>query len=384
VKPKDVRSALLSIPVPDELEAQRRGWRVVEAAFAERERITWPRRHARPLLAFAVLLAFLAAALTPPGRAVVREVREAIGVDDADPALFALPDSGRLLVQSEGGPWIVRPNGAKRLLGSYREASWSPSGRYVVAARENELFALEPDGTVRWSLAKRNIRLPRWGGNEVDTRIAYLSGSSLRVVAGDGSDDRRLARRVASVAPAWKPFRRSHVLAFAEPAGRVRVVDVDSGRLLWRSGRTREVPKLLLWSADGRRLLWIAPRSLRVFDARGRLIKSGGIAERPISAAVFAPRGHRFAAVRSIGFGQSEVVLLGTDDRSLTGRQIFSGRGRLGDVAWSPDGSWLIVSWDGPNQWVFLRTRPGPKIRAVDNVSEQFGGFRSLAGWCCP
>jgi hypothetical protein len=174
------------------------------------------------------------------------------------------------------------------------------------------------------------------------------------------------------------------VLAFAEPAGRVRVVDVDSGRLLWRSGRTREVPKLLLWSTDGRRLLWIAPRSLRVFDERGRLIKGAGIAERPISAAVFAPRGHRFAAVRSSGPGQSEVVLLGTDDRSLTGRRIFSGRGRLGDVAWSPDGSWLIVPWNGPDQWVFLRTTPGPKIHAVDNVNEQFGGFRSLAGWCCP
>lgn len=379
----DVRSALLSIPVPDELEAQRRAWRVVEAAFAERERITWPRRHARPLLGFAVLLALLAAALTPPGRAVVREVREVIGVEKADPALFELPEGGRLLVDSEDGPWIVRPDGSKRLLGRYREASWSPSGRYVVAARKNELFALEPDGTVRWSLARRDIAFPRWGGSQVDTRIAYLSGSSLRVVAGDGRDDRRLAPRVARVAPAWKPFRREHVLAFAEPSGRVRVMDVDSRRLLWRSGPTREVPRLLLWSPDGRRLLWIAPRSLRVFDQRGRLIRAGGITERPISAAVFAPRGHRFAAVRSTGSGQSEVVVLGTDDRSLTGRRIFSGRAPLGNIAWSPNGSWLVVAWEGPDQWVFLRTQPRPGIQAVDNVSEQFGGFQSLAGWCC-
>jgi hypothetical protein len=128
------------------------------------------------------------------------------------------------------------------------------------------------------------------------------------------------------------------MLGLAREGRQVRVVDVDSGRLLWRSGRTREIPKLLLWSADGRRLLWIAPRSLRVFDARGRLIKGGGIAERPISAAVFAPRGHRFAAVRSIGFGHSEVVLLGTDDRSLTGRKIFSGRGRRGGGARGPGG----------------------------------------------
>jgi hypothetical protein len=383
-EPTDVRHALLSIPVPDELEAQQRAWPVVQAAFTERERVAWPRRHARPILAFAAFLALVAAALTPPGRAVVREVREAIGVSGADPTLFALPDGGRLLVQSEEGPWIVRPNGAKRLLGAYSDPSWSPSGKYVVAVRENELFALEPDGTVRWSLGRRKLTMPRWGGSEIDTRIAYLSGSSLRVVAGDGRDDRRLARRVASVAPAWKPFQGTHVLAFAERSGRVRVVDVDSGRLLWRSRRTREIPKLLLWSTDGRRLLWIAPRSLRVFDQKGRLITSGGIAERPITAAVFAPRGHRFAAVRSKGSGQSEVVVLGTDERSLTGRQIFSARAPLGNIAWSPDGSWLVVSWERPDQWVFLRTKPGPQIRAVDNVSEQFGGFQSLAGWCCP
>jgi hypothetical protein len=384
VKATDVCRALLSIQVPDELEAQRRAWPVVQAAFAEREPIAWPRRHARPLLAFAAALALLAAALTPPGRAVVREVREAIGVEKSSPALFSLPARGRLLVVSDDGGWVVHRDGSRRLLGPYREASWSPSGRFVVASGNNLLVAIEPDGDKRWSLARREVRKPRWGGSQVDTRIAYLSGSSLRVVAGDGRGDRVLAARVAKVAPAWKPFRGKHVLAFAEPSGRVRVVDVNSRRLLWRSGRTREVPRLLLWSSDGRRLLWIAPRSLRVFDERGRLVKSGAIAERPVTSAVFAPRGHRFAAVRALDSGRSEVVLLGTDDLSLTGRQIFAQNGRLGDLAYSPDGKWLVVPWEDPDQWVFLRTTRIPKIHAVDNVTEQFGGSPSFAGWCCP
>ena len=77
----------------------------------------------------------------------------------------------------------------------YREASWSPFGRFVVASRPNELVALTPEGDVRWSLARPNIRFPRWGGTRTDTRIAYLSGDELRVVGGDGKGDRLLDRR---------------------------------------------------------------------------------------------------------------------------------------------------------------------------------------------
>lgn len=379
----DLRKTLLSIPVPGELEAQRRVWPVVQAAFAEREPVAWPRRHARPILAFAAVLALIGAALTPPGRAVVREVREAIGVKKAAPALFSLPADGRLLAVTDDGAWVVHRDGARRLLGPYREASWSPSGRYVVATARNQLVALEPDGDRRWSLARRTVSKARWGGSQVDTRIAYLSGSELRVVAGDGRGDRRLARKVATVAPAWKPYRGSHLLAFVEPSGRVRVVDVDSGRRVWRSDPTGEVPTLLLWSADGARLLWIARRSLRVFDQHGGLLKSVGIAGRPITSAAFAPSGHRFAAVRSVGSGRSEVVILATSNRSWTGRQLFAQTGRLGDLAWSPNGRWLVVPWEEPDQWVFLRTTRVPKIDAVDNVSEQLGGAQSLAGWCC-
>ena len=76
--------------------------------------------------------------------------------------------------------------------GATAEASWSPFGRFVVAARPNELAALTPDGEVRWTLARPDVRLPRWGGTRTDTRIAYFSGGELRVVGGDGKGDRLL------------------------------------------------------------------------------------------------------------------------------------------------------------------------------------------------
>jgi WD40 repeat protein len=376
VKPRDVRGTLLSIPVPDELEAQRRAWPVVQAAFAARERVAWPRRHARPILAFAVVLALLAAAVTPPGRAVVREVREAIGVDKADPALFDLPDGGQLLVVSRDGPWIVRPDGSKRLLGSYREASWSPSGKYVVAARENELFALEPDGTVRWSLARRDVRFPRWGGNQIDTRIAYLSRHELRVVAGDGTGDRLLVRRVEGVPPAWRPGI-PHVLAFVASGGRLVVVHTDNDGRLWarRLGRVEQ----LEWSSDGQLLLVRGRRFLRVFSATGRLRYDllGREAAAVIDAS-FAPSGRGLAFVQQGGVWVIERL---RPDGSAARRIL--GQGSFTDVAWSPDGKWVLAAWRDADQWVFRRVARVGKIEAVDNVARQFGGFPSFAGWCC-
>ena len=64
----NVRDALLSTPVPDELEAQRRAWAVVRAAYAERGPVPRRRRRLRLLVAVAAAAALVAAALSPPGR----------------------------------------------------------------------------------------------------------------------------------------------------------------------------------------------------------------------------------------------------------------------------------------------------------------------------
>ena len=218
------------VEIPDEHEALERAWAIVSAAFAERE--PQPRgRSWKPAAAIAVTVVVVAGLLSPPGRAVLDEIREVVGVEESAPALFSLPAPGRLLVTADSGAWVVEEDGSKRLLGAYREASWSPFGRFVVAARPNELAALTPEGEVRWTLARPDVRVPRWGGTRTDTRIAYLAGDELRVVGGDGKGDRPLDRLAADRAPVWQRGG-GHRLAYARRDGTVRIVDVDTGAVL--------------------------------------------------------------------------------------------------------------------------------------------------------
>lgn len=218
------------IEIPGKHEARARTWATIEAAYAEREPV--PRRRSwKPAAALALVAAVAAAVTSPPGRAVLDEIREAAGVATAEPALFSLPAPGRLLVTASSGAWVVSEDGSKRLLGNFREASWSPFGRYVVASRRNELAALTLEGELRWSLARPEVRFPRWGGTRTDTRIAYLSNGELRVVGGDGRVDRVLDRRAAAKAPVWQPGS-GHRLAYARRDGAVRIVDADTGAVL--------------------------------------------------------------------------------------------------------------------------------------------------------
>jgi hypothetical protein len=243
-----VRRDLERIEVPQEHEARERTWAVVDRAFAERGPVPH-RRSWKPVAALAVALAVVAGFLSPPGQAVLDEIREVVGVEDAEPALFSLPAPGRLLVTADSGAWVVEQDGSKRLLGRYREASWSPFGRFVVASRENELVALTPEGDPRWSLARPDIRFARWGGTRTDTRIAYLSRGRLRVVGGNGKGDRLLDRDAALRAPVWHREAPGHVLVYARRDGSIRTVDADSGKAVASAGAAA-----LLREPDGARL----------------------------------------------------------------------------------------------------------------------------------
>lgn len=372
-----MRRELESIEIPGEHDARERTWRVVEAALAERRPGERPRRMLRPAIAIAAVVAALAAVLSPPGRAVLDEIREAVGVERAQPALFSLPAPGKLLVASDSGIWVVRQDGSKRLLGRYREASWSPFGRFVVAARENELAALEPDGDVRWTLARPGVRSPVWTGTETDTRIAYVDSSGLRVVAGDGTDD-RLVVPGARAPAAWRPGSLTE-LAYVDRRGRVAVLDLASGKTLWRAGRDGRVFELA-WSSDGRRLVATSSGAVNdvvVYTSRGARFTGFRVDPGVVTSAAVQP-GRHDQAVAVYANRHSRLLLPGVRGVAL------SGPGALSTLTWAPDSTWLVAGWPAADQWVFVRA-DGARIRAVSNVSEQFRSqtLPRVEGWCC-
>jgi hypothetical protein len=363
-----VRRELERIEIPGEHDARERAWAVVRAAHAEREprarQVPW-----RPLALVAAGAALLAATFSPPGRALVDNVRETIGIADADKALVALPDGGRLLVVSSDGTWIVARDGARRRLGDYDDATWSPFGNFVAATTSDELTALEPDGDVRWKLARTDVRFPRWGGTRFDTRIAYFSRGSLRVVGGDGRGDRLLVRGAAAVAPAWRPGPR-HVLAYADGSGRVVTVEADSGRRLWRTRPGGRVAQLE-WSTDGRRLLVRRARFVDVLTPEGQPFTGVRIPNGVVTAAAFRPRGHTLAVAYRVG----------NRTRVLARRLLFAGPGNVDQLAWSPDARWLLVAWPTASEWLFVGTDGRSRVDAVQFDPED---FPRIAGWCCP
>ena len=388
----DLRRRLEHVDIPDEHDARVRTWAVVRAALAERTPTPRARPFVRPLLILAAGAAVGAAILSPPGRALFADVREAIGVErvrPSQPALVSLPADGRLLVNAGRGAWIVHRDGSKRFLGRYRQASWSPRGLFVVAtgtgeAGTRELFALDRKGTVRWSLARpSHIREPRWAPSGY--RIAYVTGSALRVVAGDGTGDRLLAARVQPAAPpAWRPGPR-HVVAFVAGGRQLVVADADTRRALWRRSVGTTVPFHLEWSSDGSQLLVVAGHWLAVYDARGRRLAYRALRARAVTAAL-APDGRRVAlSQRPTGALPATIVLLELERPSRAPQRVFMGSGVFNDLAWSPNGAWIAAAWPTADQWLFLRVAGRRTVDAVANAREQFGGggFPAFGGWCC-
>lgn len=383
----DLRDRLRGVPVPGEADARERARTALSTAYSEREPVPARRSTARRALVVALplLLALTVAALTPPGQAVGDWVKRAIRAEPErpKPAVLDLPARGRLLVSGARGAWILQGDGARRRLGAYREATWSPTGRFVAATAGHDLVAVDPKGTVRWTITgPKAVADPRWAPSGF--RVAYRAGRELRVVIGNGTGDRRLAERVRPVAPAWRPTRTRHVLAWVERSGSVRVADLDKGKVL------RSLPadriRSLSWSAGGGRLLTVSRDALRTFDVAGGPTHT-----------VRARTGHAFLAAAFSPRGQARIAAIEYDrraDRSalrIVGRDglLLSGRGRFTDLTWSPDGRWLLVARKHADQWLFVRAngaarvQNGPAVRRLFDPGKRArtAAFPRVEGW---
>jgi hypothetical protein len=406
--------ALRDASIPEPARAEERGRRIVEAAYAERRPPAVDGRAARPFLprlalglSLATLLAVLL--LSPAGASVRDWVGDAFTASTPrpEPTLARIPGGGRLLVQTGVGPVVVQPDGSRHLLGDYEAATWSPHGLFVAAIKKRTLSALEPDGTLRWSItAAQRVAAPRWSPS--GERIAYRSGFDLRVIAGDGSEDRLLAGSIAAgtppdarispayVPPAWSPTGED-TLAYVTGAGRLRILDSETGAVLAGAPALRRIV-WMDWGDGGRKILEASPGTLRL-----RPVRRAGHPSRPalgkarrlqlpprvsLVDAALAPQTPLVAASithwRKHGT-YSEILVFrpGQGPRTL-----LSVPGSLGQVEWSPDGKRLLIAWPGADQWLFLSLGRG-KGSAIANISRAISpdgrphSFPRIEGWCC-
>lgn len=392
-----LRTLLREEPVPGAAEAERRGLALVERAHAQRRPAGHP---VLPRLAVALAAAALIAALllTPAGAAVRNWIGDVFtaGVRNAQPALTQVPGGGRLLVQSSRGPWVVQPDGSRRLLGRYDEASWSPHGLFVAAASGRTLSAIEPDGTPHWSVSSAGrVSDPRWSPSGF--RIAYLARRSLRVVKANGTDDHLLGP-AAPVTPVWFP-PGAHLLAYVDGTKRLRIIEADTARTLATAPASPGVTALG-WSDDGDSLLEMSPRGIWLrplhLDKLAAGVRLGNARRVPlppgaaVRMAAFAPRGHMIAVLLErrgrAGSPRSEALLIGGGPP----RRLFAVSGQLNQLAWSPDGSRLLLAWPAADQWLFLPIGRHGRLQAIGNIASIFSPglrgqttFPQVEGWCC-
>lgn len=395
-----LKALLREEPLPGAAEAERRGLALVNRAYAERRA---PTRPVLPRLALALAAVTLLAALllTPAGAAVRSWIGDVFtaGVRHAEPALTEIPGGGKLLVSSPRGPWVVQADGSRRLLGDYTEASWSPHGLFVVTASGRTLSAVEPDGTPHWSIsAPARVADPRWSPSGF--RIAYRAGRSLRVVRADGTGDAAIGPASAAVAPAWFP-PGAHLLAYVDAKQRLVVAEADDGGTIDSAAATPGVIGLS-WSRDGGEILEVTRRGAWVREARIDKLAAGlrlGPARRlplptgaAVRAAAYSPRGSQLAVLlerpSKTGTPHSEALLL--DPAGGPVRRLFGVSGRLTELAWSPDGRRLLLAWPAADQWLFVPTAKGTRLRAIGNVAGVFSPgaqgrahFPRIEGWCC-
>ena len=365
----------MTFEAPAEQEAAERAWAVVREAYETRELVRWPRRHARPLVAGALVAAVIAAVLSPPGRSVVHSLRDGCGDREgrACAVLRALPGSaagekqewplacprGRLEAQP-------RPLRRRRVLAARplhrRDASEParrarPEGRRALDARPPgpTLPGLDRDAD-GYAHRLPLERPPSRRGRRRDRRPRTGASSGSR--AG-----------LAARAPSRAGLR-------AQAQARSRSWTPTPGPCCGGSA-AREPVRKLQWSGDGRLLLVFAPHATRVYDLRGRVVAADDPSDATFDVdATFVPPAHAVVAIRAEGLGSSVFSI-------VSGRTLFRGTGTFSQLTFSPNGRWLLVSWPTANQWVFVRTGRHRKIVGASRISVQFGGFPRVEGWCC-
>lgn len=310
-------AALATLPA----EERRRGLGVVFAAAA-----------------IAVVIVAGAGALAATGNLHVRLGRDQ-PTTPRFPAHLQIPrGTDGIAIVADGRLWLATRGGLRIEDLPVSAAELSPRALYAAVGVGSSLVVLAPGNRRAWSHdAGGRVVEAAWSPDGL--KIAYVvrrgSGDELRLIEGDGDQDRLLSARVRAAKPSWRAD--SLAVAYVRPDGRAGVYDLGSERrrrfdtrsCTGRAVRVAYAPRarrLAVLGADGVALVrrWESPvvclsaavsRRLLVWSASGGLAALGGPSARPdLGAIAAAPSGNRF--VFAVSGGRRVVdILIGSSAR---------------------------------------------------------------------
>jgi hypothetical protein len=193
------------------------------------------RRSRGGLLFVAFAVAFVvgagAAALAATGNLHVRIGARAKTVRPVPTRLAVPPGSHGVAIVAGGKLWLATRGGLRIEGMRVSAAELSPRALYAAVGIGSSLVTLAPGDRRPW--------VRRTGGRVVGAawspdglKIAYVvarpGGDELRLIEGDGSPDRLLARPVRPLKPSWRAD--SLAVAYVDARGRGAVFDLSSGR----------------------------------------------------------------------------------------------------------------------------------------------------------
>jgi hypothetical protein len=358
-----VEDRLRHAAAPDADGAQERARRVVLAAAP-----AVARRRRRALLPALLAVIVAGVALTPPGDAVAKWLRDLVRPDsNTRTTVGALPGGGRLLATGADGTFLVDGAGRGRRISRSSDAAWSPHGLFIAVGGDGVLRAIEADGSVRWTLEVSGlVSDPRW--SPTGYRIAYRRDDDLRIVAGDGSGDHPLVDAVADVPAAWREGPANEV-AVARLNGRAELWNADTGARVW--SRSAGDVVFTGWTPRGRLVVLTTERLLVLGGASGRVRLSRPL-EVGAESAALSPDGSRLAIAGTTGVDTLHLR------RGTRTRRRLVAESEIASVVWAPDGERVLAG--GGGHWYFIPARGGPVT--VREVRGAYEGF-APADWCC-
>lgn len=249
-------------------------------------------------------------------------------------------------------------------------------------------FAIAGTGLSRdWRMGVHRVsdEVERWmtGARGISaTRVAYVRGTSMRIVDADGADEITVPTDECSVSPAWNPAATMIVYGTCGANSHIVVVDVATGRARTLIGPTRNtVYGTPIFTPDGNSIMY-----MRAGDNGSDLFSvsaNGGDTPRRITngqgtdntSPTPSPNGRKFVFM-SGRTGHPELYISDADGANvdLLTNYEYSDKVFRADPDWSPDGRVIAYSERTRDHFqirTVLATGSAPKYLTSEGENEQ-------------